>query len=217
MVSFMDLPELFRAQLGEARDLSVGEDDLLLSALLSTNWNKSKAALKLHWSRMTLYRKLEKYHITVPDMNTLQSLSKNSQEPLRCSTSAGKRLRRRRGIRIDHALKPNSWELPDALWQRMEPLIPPRKGPGGHPRTVDLRRVTAGIFWVLRTGIPWQACPRDRFGPPSTVYYYFARWVKAGVFRTLWAEARAIYDDLENSEWIWQRLENANIPAPSEE
>jgi DNA-binding NtrC family response regulator len=35
----------------------------LLSALLATNWNVSKAAQQLHWSRMTLYRKLEKYHI----------------------------------------------------------------------------------------------------------------------------------------------------------
>jgi DNA-binding NtrC family response regulator len=27
------------------------------------NWNKSKAAEQLHWSRMTLYRKMAKYHI----------------------------------------------------------------------------------------------------------------------------------------------------------
>jgi transcriptional regulator with AAA-type ATPase domain/transposase len=204
-VSFMDLPELFRARLGGVRGLPVGEEDLLLSALLSTNWNKSKAAVKLHWSRMTLYRKLEKYHITVPDMNALQSLSKNYPEPSPCPVSPGKRLRRRRGIRHEHLLKPTSWELPETLWQRMEPLIPLRKSREGHPRTVNLRRITEGIFWVLRTGIPWQACPRERFGPPSTVYYYFAQWVRAGVFAKLWAEARAVYDDLEDSEWIWQR------------
>jgi DNA-binding NtrC family response regulator len=28
------------------------------------NWNKSKAAEQLQWSRMTLYRKMEKYHIS---------------------------------------------------------------------------------------------------------------------------------------------------------
>jgi transposase len=216
-VSFMDLPELFRTRLGEATGFPVGEDDLLLSALLSTNWNKSKAAAKLCWSRMTLYRKLEKYHITVPDMDALQSLSKNYQEPSPCPASPGKRLRRRRGRRIDHGLKPTSCELPDALWQRMEPLIPPRKSPEGHPRTVDLRRITAGIFWVLRTGIPWQACPRERFGPPSTVYYYFAQWVRADVFGKLWAEARAVYDDLDDSEWVWQRMETSNTPAPLKE
>ena len=87
----------------------------------------------------------------------------------------------------------------------MEALIPPRSSAEGHPRTVDLRRITEGIFYVLRTGIPWQACPRERFGPPSTVYYYFAQWVKAGVFDKLWAEARPIYEDLKDSEWMWQR------------
>jgi DNA-binding NtrC family response regulator len=31
--------------------------------LLSTKWNKSKAAEKLRWSRMTLYRKMARYNI----------------------------------------------------------------------------------------------------------------------------------------------------------
>lgn len=39
------------------------ERDHLLAVLFATNWNKSKAAQQLHWSRMTLYRKIEKYHI----------------------------------------------------------------------------------------------------------------------------------------------------------
>jgi len=65
--------------------------------------------------------------------------------------------------------EPKSWELPDAVWAAMAPLIPPRKSKEGRPRTVNLRRVTAGIFYVLRTGIQWQALPREQFGPPSTV------------------------------------------------
>jgi transposase len=46
-----------------------------------------------------------------------------------------------------------SWELPDAIWQRMEACIPPKRGKEGHPRTVNLRRITEGIFYILRTGI----------------------------------------------------------------
>jgi hypothetical protein len=65
----------------------------------------------------------------------------------------------------DRDTKRASWELPDALWHQMEPLIPPKKGKTGHPQTVDLRRITEGIFYVLRTGIHWQACPREPFGP----------------------------------------------------
>jgi putative transposase len=117
-------------------------------------------------------------------------------------------------MRTDRDPQHLSWELPDALWQRMEPLIPAKTGKTGHPRTGDLKRITAGIFYVLRTGMPWQACPRARFGPPSTVYDYFAQWVKAGVLARLWVEARAIYDDLQGLEWTWQSIEGAMTKAP---
>ena len=62
-ITLMDLPEQFRRRFGEANDLSHDERDRVLSALLSTNWNKGKAAQKLQWSRTTLYRKMVKYHL----------------------------------------------------------------------------------------------------------------------------------------------------------
>jgi len=62
-ISFMDLPEHFRRRLRDAKDLPQDERYPLLSVLLSTNWNISKAAQQLHWSRMTVYRKMAKYHI----------------------------------------------------------------------------------------------------------------------------------------------------------
>jgi DNA-binding NtrC family response regulator len=40
-----------------------GERDQLLDALKSTHWNKSRAAEKLQWSRMKIYRKMTKYKI----------------------------------------------------------------------------------------------------------------------------------------------------------
>jgi transcriptional regulator of acetoin/glycerol metabolism len=48
------------------------ERSRLLSVLLATKWNKTKAAQKLNWSRMTLYRKIEKYNIAnqSPETNT---------------------------------------------------------------------------------------------------------------------------------------------------
>ena len=42
------------------------ERALLLAALSQTHWNKSAAAEQLHWSRMTLYRKLSKYDLHAP-------------------------------------------------------------------------------------------------------------------------------------------------------
>jgi DNA-binding NtrC family response regulator len=40
------------------------ERDRVLTALFETKWNKCRAAKQLRWSRMTLYRKMAKYHIT---------------------------------------------------------------------------------------------------------------------------------------------------------
>jgi len=60
-IATKDLPEPIRPQ-GQTRVVRT-ERERLLSALCSMNWNKSKAAEQLHWSRMTLYRKMAKYHI----------------------------------------------------------------------------------------------------------------------------------------------------------
>ena len=57
------LPERVRGWLQDASGAPTAERDQLISALTSTNWNKTRAAEKLRWSRMTLYRKLAKYHL----------------------------------------------------------------------------------------------------------------------------------------------------------
>jgi putative transposase len=74
-------------------------------------------------------------------------------------------------------------DLSDEQWKIIEPLIPPAK-PGGHPRTVDLREVVNAIFYALRTGCPWEMLPHD-LPPYSTVYFYFRRWQKRGVWEKM--------------------------------
>ncbi|MCF6147080.1 MAG: sigma 54-interacting transcriptional regulator [Candidatus Kuenenia sp.] len=69
-ISLKDIPEHFRNRLANINNLPKDEQEQLLSALLSTNWNISKAAIKLRWSRMTMYRKMQKYHITKYKKNT---------------------------------------------------------------------------------------------------------------------------------------------------
>jgi transcriptional regulator with PAS, ATPase and Fis domain len=61
-VSLMDLPDPLRRQF--SGDRTPGEQERLLCALSSTDWNKSKAARQLCWSRMTLYRRMAKYSLT---------------------------------------------------------------------------------------------------------------------------------------------------------
>src|ERR1051325_3665601 len=58
-IVWIDLPEWLRRRLGE-RTVLPGEQERIIAALAATNWNKSQAAANLHWSRMTLYRKLAK-------------------------------------------------------------------------------------------------------------------------------------------------------------
>lgn len=68
-ISFQDLPESFRSRIIDTKISSEDEKDRLLAILLSTNWNKAEAARKLHWSRMTLYRKIERYQIIKNDIH----------------------------------------------------------------------------------------------------------------------------------------------------
>lgn len=65
-ISFLDLPHLYQKRLKEVEALPQSERERLLSALFTTNWNVSMAAKKLNWSRITIYRKLERYHIKKP-------------------------------------------------------------------------------------------------------------------------------------------------------
>jgi transcriptional regulator of acetoin/glycerol metabolism len=44
--------------------LAPDERERLFEVLCSTQWNKSRAAETLRWSRMTLYRKMAKYRIS---------------------------------------------------------------------------------------------------------------------------------------------------------
>lgn len=62
-ISLNDLPEPIRGKVTVDNFSSQTEREQMLEALISVNWNKSKAAEQLQWSRMTLYRKMEKYNI----------------------------------------------------------------------------------------------------------------------------------------------------------
>lgn len=71
-IQVSDLPLWFRLSVSDVQGEESGTDeerDKVLTALLSTNWNKSKAAKRLNWSRMTLYRKMHKYHIADSKLN----------------------------------------------------------------------------------------------------------------------------------------------------
>jgi DNA-binding NtrC family response regulator len=59
----VDIPPEVLLQLAFAVGAPTSERERLLQALTATSWNKSKAASELHWSRMTLYRKMREHKV----------------------------------------------------------------------------------------------------------------------------------------------------------
>ncbi len=67
-------------------------------------------------------------------------------------------------------------DMTDLEWEFIKAVLPNKTR--GKQR-VDDRRVVNGIFYVLRTGIPWADLPSE-YGPPTAVYNRFDRWSYAG-------------------------------------
>ena len=61
-----DIPFHLREKVRGSLAPGDAERDRMLHALSSAHWNKSEAAKLLHWSRMTLYRKISKHGIQHP-------------------------------------------------------------------------------------------------------------------------------------------------------
>lgn len=106
------------------------------------------------------------------------------------------------------------YQISDALWKKIEPLIPPpklKKKPG-RPR-MDDRKAMIAIFYVLRTGCQWKALPRS-LGASSTVHDRFQEWREAGVFERMWRGGVTMYDELKGIDWEWQAMDGAMTKAP---
>jgi transposase len=106
------------------------------------------------------------------------------------------------------------FRIPDALWQRIQPLLPRvrRSRQGGRP-PLPQRQVLDGIFYVLRTGCQWKAVPAE-FGSGSSLHRYFQRWQKRGLFLKLWQAALHEYDEEIGIDWEWQSLDGSMTKAP---
>jgi len=63
VIHYRDIPQTIRAHLEHSAGMALPERARMLAALQSTHWNVTRAAQKLNWSRMTLYRKMAKYQI----------------------------------------------------------------------------------------------------------------------------------------------------------
>lgn len=120
----------------------------------------------------------------------------------------------------------HTWEISDEFWSLVEPLLPKtrrdagraykRKPGAGRKPTYSDRLFFAGIVYVLRTGIIWNAFPRERFEGlgSSALHARFLQWAKAGLFEKIWRKGLAEYDELAGIAWEWQSADGTNLEAP---
>ena len=112
---------------------------------------------------------------------------------------------------VDEAALGTIWEVPDALWARIAPVLaeldPPRRG--GKPR-VDQRAAFNAIIYRLRTGCQWNrlpaSCPSD-----SSVHRTLQRWVATGVLDRVWADVA----QEAGVAWAWQAVDTSMGKARS--
>jgi putative transposase len=92
-------------------------------------------------------------------------------------------------------------DLQYSEWQQIEQYFPAH--PLGRPRKWDTWLILNAIFYVTRTGCQWRMLPTN-LPPWQTVYGYYRRWLKAGVWATV------------NAALVRQARTNAKRqPAPS--
>jgi putative transposase len=75
------------------------------------------------------------------------------------------------------------------------------------------RQAFTAILYVLRTGVQWNALPRE-LGADSTVHDRLQEWARAGFFQRLWEAGLLAYDDLVGLDWEWQAADGAMTKAP---
>jgi putative transposase len=74
-------------------------------------------------------------------------------------------------------------DLTDEEWALVEPLLPPPARTGRKRRT-DLREVLNAIRYMVRSGCEWRMLP-VHFPPWQTIYWWFRRFVRLLLFRTI--------------------------------
>ena len=73
--------------------------------------------------------------------------------------------------------------LRDDQWERIEGMLPGRRGAVGHPAK-DNRLFVDAVLYRYRAGIPWRDLP-ERSGDFRVVHTRFSRWAKRGVWKKL--------------------------------
>lgn len=80
--------------------------------------------------------------------------------------------------------------IPDCVWDRLEAILVELR----MKRIRNLRLRMEGVLWRLRTGAPWRDLPTE-LGSWSTVFNFFNRWSKKGLWKQVFERLRGELDD----------------------
>jgi len=110
----------------------------------------------------------------------------------------------------------DGWRMPDWLWERVEPLLPPRPAHplGCHNPRVPDRDAMDAILLVLRTGMQWNALKATGICHYSSAHRRFQEWERAGVFHEIWRQGLLDYDEQVGIDWSWLAADGAMTKAP---
>ena len=105
--------------------------------------------------------------------------------------------------------------LPDGLWERIKPLLPPEppRPKGGRPRVSD-RLALTGILFVARTGTAWELLPPELgCGSGMTCWRRLRDWQVSGVWQKVW---HVLLDELglaDKIDWSKAVVDSSSVRA----
>ena len=110
----------------------------------------------------------------------------------------------------------DEWRIPDALWERIVPLLPPRQPHpvGCHRRRVDDRKARDALCCVRRPGCQWGALDATGICSHSAAHRRWQAWTAADGCVALEAQGLVASDALQGIDWAWRALDGAMPPAP---
>jgi transposase len=103
----------------------------------------------------------------------------------------------------------------DALWERIEPLLPKHHSPtakGGRP-PVDDRAALEGILFVLKTGIQWEDLPYQFGCCGMTCWRRLRDWQAAEVWDKLHAILLSDLREADRLDWSRAVIDSSSVRA----
>lgn len=85
------------------------------------------------------------------------------------------------------------YALRDDQWERIETILPGRKGYVG-VTAKNNRLFVEAVLYRYRAGIPWRDLP-ERFGDWRVVHTRFSRWAKTGIWQRLFDQLASEADN----------------------